>query len=117
MHCATGVCKASKIEHVVLVVEENHTFDAYFGRYCQAASGSNPTCTQGPTCCERAPDKEPHGASPGLLDDTTNFAADRNHAQICELQQINGGKVVGYVTGSTGAQTCLGVGPKVLERK
>jgi phospholipase C len=111
-HCAAGTCKASNIEHVVLIVEENHTFDAYFGRYCQAPSGSNPTCTQGPNCCERAPDQEPHGASPGMLDDASNFATDRDHAQACELQQINGGKMDGYVTGSMGAQTCLGVGPK-----
>jgi phospholipase C len=110
-HCAGATCKHSNIEHVVLIVEENHTFDAYFGRYCQATSGSNPTCTQGPSCCERAPDTEPHGAKPITLDDSANFGNDRDHAQACEVQQINGGKMDGYVTGSSGAQTCLGLGP------
>ena len=110
-HCAMAVCQESKIQHVVLIVEENHTFDSYFGRWCQAASGSNPTCTKGAACCERAPDKEPRGASPVVLDDTENFARDRNHKQACEVQQINGGKMDGYVTGSTGADTCLGSGP------
>ncbi len=110
-HCARATCQDSKIEHVVLIVMENHSFDSYFGRYCQAAAGSDPTCTDGPKCCERAPDKEPRGASPTLLDDASNFAADRDHAQACEVQQINKGKMDGFVTGSAGASTCLGSGP------
>ncbi len=110
-HCVAASCQASKIEHVVLIVQENHTFDSYFGRYCTAPAGSNPTCTDGPVCCERAPDTEPHGASPVVLDDTSNFAGDRDHRQECELQQINGGKMDGYVTGSSGADTCVGSGP------
>jgi phospholipase C len=110
-HCAAATCRTSAIHHVVLIVQENHTFDAYFGRYCQAAAGSNPTCTAGPSCCERAPDREPRGGSPIVLNDASNFGADRDHQQTCELQQINGGKMDGYVSGSTGADTCLGVGP------
>jgi phospholipase C len=110
-HCAAAACTASKIEHVVLIVQENHTFDAYFGKYCTAPAGSNPTCTDGPSCCERAPDAEPRGAAPIVLDDTSNFAKDRDHTQACELQQINGGKMDGYVSNSTGSDTCLGSGP------
>jgi phospholipase C len=110
-HCVAGGCRDSQIQHVVLIVEENHTFDAYFGRYCQAAAGSNPTCTAGRSCCERAPDLEPRGAAPTVLDDSSNFAADRDHQQTCELQQIDGGKMDGYVTGSSGADQCLGSGP------
>ena len=110
-HCAGGACRDSNIAHVVLIVEENHTFDAYFGRYCQAPAGSSPTCTTGPSCCERAPDTEPRGASPIVLDDSSNFATDRDHAQACELQQIDDGKMDNYVTGATGADTCLGSGP------
>lgn len=108
LHCAAGKCQASKIEHVVLIVQENHTFDSYFGRYCQAAAGSAPTCTTGPSCCEAAPDVEPRGASPVVLDDASNFSGDRNHLQVCELQQINGGAMDGFVTGSTGSSTCFG---------
>jgi hypothetical protein len=87
-HCVAGACRDSSIQHVVLVVEENHTFDAYFGRYCQAPAGSNPTCTSGPSCCERAPDTEPRGASPIVLDDSSNFAEDRDHLQACEDGQL-----------------------------
>ncbi len=110
-HCAAGACRDSNIQHVVLIVEENHTFDAYFGRYCQAPAGSNPSCTSGPSCCERAPDTEPRGASPIVLDDSSNFAEDRDHRQACELQQIDNGKMDNYVTGASGADECLGTGP------
>ena len=110
-HCAASVCRDSAIEHVVLIVEENHTFDTYFGRYCQAPAGSNPTCTAGPSCCERAPDTEPHGASPIVIDDASNFATDRDHQQACEVLQIDGGKMDNYVTGASGADKCLGTGP------
>jgi phospholipase C len=102
---------------VVLIVQENHTFDAYFGKYCKAPAGSNPTCTTGPDCCEAAPAKEPRGASPVLLDDAGNFGSDRDHTQACEIQQINGGKMDGFVTGSTGADTCLGFGPNCANPK
>ncbi len=105
--CASGACVPlpSKIEHVVLISQENHTFDSYFGNYCKALAGSNPTCNEGPNCCEAAPATEPHGASPELLDDLNNAARDRNHAMACERDQINGGLMDRFVTGSTYVHT------------
>ena len=94
-----GAKPQSKIEHVVVIVQENHTFDAYFGKYCTAATGSNPTCTTGPACCEAGPDKEPGGASPAILDDTLNGARDPDHGAVCETAEVNGGKMDGFVTG------------------
>src|SRR3984957_19992268 len=44
-----------KLDHLVVIIQENHTFDIYFGRWCTASTGSNPTCTQGPTCCDAGP--------------------------------------------------------------
>jgi phospholipase C len=107
-HCVAATCQPSKVQHVVLIVQENHTFDSYFGRYCQAQPGSNPTCTNGPTCCEGAPTRDPSGASPIVLDDSENFSTERDHDQVCELQQIDSGKMDRYVTGSTASVTCLG---------
>src|SRR5271170_6124306 len=46
---------ASPIKHLVVIVQENHSFDSYFGRYCTAKTGSNPTCESGPSCCEAGP--------------------------------------------------------------
>src|SRR5690348_5404538 len=45
----------SNITHLVLIVQENHSFDNIFGNYCKAAPGSNPVCTTGPECCEAGP--------------------------------------------------------------
>jgi phospholipase C len=95
-----GPCPASKINHVVVLVQENHTFDNYFGRYCTAAAGSAPTCTEGPACCEAGPDTEPSGASPVTLDDALNGDRDPDHTQACELAEANGGLMDRYVTGT-----------------
>jgi phospholipase C len=95
-----GPCPASKIDHVVIVIQENHTFDNYFAHYCTAAAGSAPACTSGPSCCETGPATDPSGASPIVLDDTANGAYDPDHTQGCELQEADGGAMDHYVTGA-----------------
>lgn len=90
----------SAIKHVVLIVQENHTFDNFFGRWCTAPAGSNPTCTSGKSCCERAPDKEPSGSAPVVLDDALNGERDPDHSYDCEALEMNGGKMDRYVTGA-----------------
>jgi phospholipase C len=89
----------SKIKHVVLIVQENKSFDAYFGSWCQAPAGSNPTCTDGAKCCEAAPAREPSGAAPVTLDDAMNGTYDPDHMYACMTGEINGGKMDRYVTG------------------
>ena len=89
---------SSNIKHLVVIVQENHTFDNHFGRYCKAAPGSNPACTAGPTCCEAAPDKEPSGAAPLALTDTEMGGWDPNHTSECETDEIDGGKMDKFVT-------------------
>lgn len=95
-----GPCPSSKIDHVVIIVQENHTFDNYFGRWCTAPTGSNPTCTSGPSCCEAGPTADPAGASPTVLDDAANAAYSPDHDQACELDEMDGGKMDKYVTSS-----------------
>ncbi|HEY4121117.1 MAG TPA: alkaline phosphatase family protein [Byssovorax sp.] len=99
LNCGGGA--SAGIEHVVVVVQENHTFDTYFGTYCTAAVGSNPTCNDGPACCEKAPAHDPSGASPMQLTDTWNATRDPSHLQACEISEIDGGAMDHYVTGST----------------
>lgn len=89
----------SRIEHVVIIVQENHTFDAYFGKYCTAAAGSNPTCNEGPACCEGAPETFPGSTAPVVLDDAQNGARDPNHTQACELSEMNDGGMDKYTSG------------------
>jgi phospholipase C len=111
--CAPGA--GLGVGHVIVVVQENHTFDSYFGRWCTAAPGSNPTCTAGPSCCEAAPQKEPSGASPVVLDDATHAGFDPNHSMACELAEIDKGKMDGFVTGaSCGTAGNWGIAPTAL---
>lgn len=84
----------------MIVIQENHTFDNYFARYCTAPVGSAPSCTQGPGCCEAGPARDPSGASPIVLDDTANAARDPDHTQACELAEAHGGAMDRYVTGA-----------------
>ncbi len=92
-----GPCPASKIDHLVVIVQENHTFDSYFGRWCTAASGSSPACSDGAGCCERAPDTDPDGHTPVVLDDAANAAYDPDHQGACEAIEIDGGKMDHFV--------------------
>ncbi|MFO0653075.1 MAG: alkaline phosphatase family protein [Polyangiales bacterium] len=95
----TGPRARTNIQHVVIVLQENHSFDNHFGRYCTAAAGSNPTCNDGPACCEAAPERAPSGATPVTLDDAATGGHDPDHSQSCELMEINGGRMDRFVTG------------------
>ena len=85
----------------MVIVQENHTFDTYFGGYCTAPTGSSPTCTDGPACCEAGPATDPGGAAPVVLDDSENGAFDPDHTQACELAEMNGGKMDRFVAGAS----------------
>ena len=98
--CPKVGAKGAGIDHVVVIVQENHTFDSYFGRWCTAAPGSNPTCIVGGACCEAAPLTEPSGATPTVLDDAANAAYDPNHHAACEVAEFNGGKMDRFVQGA-----------------
>lgn len=81
---------ASAIRHVVIIVEENHTFDSYFGRYCKGPAGIS--CDQGPSCCEAAPATQPTASGTQaalLLNGASNYAQDRNHESGCELAEMH----------------------------
>jgi phospholipase C len=97
--CDGGSC----IEHVVVIVQENHTFDDHFGRYCTATPGSNPTCTAGPPCCEAMPATDPSGTAPTVLTDAVHAAWDPNHTAACETTEIDNGKMDGFATSDGGA--------------
>jgi phospholipase C len=90
---------SSRIEHLVIVMLENHSFDSYFGRYCKAPTGSEPTCVTGPECCEAAPETEPGAhANPVALTDSENGAFDPIHFSKCIEAGIHGGRMDGYVS-------------------
>jgi phospholipase C len=91
----------SKIAHLVVVVQENHSFDNYFGHWCTAPPGSNPTCNAGPGCCEAGPATDPGGnGGPMVLDDGENASYSPDHHQACELAEIDGGRMDRYLAGA-----------------
>ena len=96
--CA-GPCPQSNIEHVVVIVQENHTFDDHFGRYCTAPPGSSPTCNDGPACCEAAPTTDPTGAPLGDLDDDACATYGPDNGSTCESAEMDGGKMDAYAAG------------------
>ncbi|HVY47143.1 MAG TPA: alkaline phosphatase family protein, partial [Minicystis sp.] len=72
-----------------------------FASYCSAPPGSNPTCTQGPACCETAPATDPAGTPPTVLDDAENGDYDPDHTQSCELDEIDGGAMDRFTSGAS----------------
>ena len=97
----------SAIHHLVVVVQENHSFDTYFGRYCTAPVGSAPSCTNGPECCERGPDIDSNHATPVVLDDAENIDYDPWHGRSCETVEIDGGAMDAYTKETRlGTSTC-----------
>ncbi len=96
--CDGGAC----IPHLVVIVQENQTFDNHFGAYCTAATGSNPTCNTGPACCEAMPATDPAGTVPTVITDAEHAAYDPNHTQVCELSEIDDGKMDMFATAAAG---------------
>src|SRR5579862_9232547 len=96
-----GPCPISKIDHLVVVVQENHTFDNYFARWCTAPAGSAPTCTSGPSCCEAGPDPAPGNATPVALDDAENGRRQPDHTRACETAEADGGAMDMYAAGAS----------------
>ncbi len=96
--CDGGMC----IEHLIVIVQENHTFDDHFGAYCTARPGSNPTCNDGPACCEAMPPTDPKGTKPTVLTDAEHAAFDPNHTQACELSEIDDGKMDMFASAAVG---------------
>jgi phospholipase C len=105
--CA-GPCPASKIKHVVIVVQENHTFDDHFGAYCTAPAGSNPTCNAGPSCCEAMPATDAAGTVPTVLNDATMAGYDPPHDSACETAEMNGGAMDRFASAPAQAGNACG---------
>lgn len=92
----------SNIEHIIILISENHSFDSIYGRYCKAPTFSKPKCNFGPECCEAAPTKL-NGVSPFELTDKQNSLWDPCHDLVCMLTHINGGKMNKFLVNSEGA--------------
>ena len=93
----------SAIRHLVVIVQENHSFDSYFGTWCAAPAYSNPSCTAGASCCEAAPAQDPGSGAPArALTDAENADFSPDHSQACEKTEIDAGRMDGFVAASCG---------------
>jgi len=102
LQCRPTSTTASGVEHLIVILSENHSFDSYFGKYCTATAGSSPTCGYGPQCCEAAPVYLTGSNGivfPVTLTDATNLAYDPSHSKSSELCEQNGGKLDKYISG------------------
>ncbi|KAJ3250273.1 hypothetical protein HDU77_006803 [Chytriomyces hyalinus] len=95
--CRAKGTTASAIKNVVIVISENHSFDSYFGNYCTAPAGTNPTCHEGRECCA-AITPSVNGVKPIVLNDDTNLAYDNDHHSHSEICEMNGGKMDRFIT-------------------
>lgn len=88
-HASTPAPKPhSAIKHVVVIVQENHSFDTYFAAFCAQSH----TCNSTPVTDPYAPQQ------PLPLTDASTAAYDPNHFRDCERVEIDGGKMDGYIT-------------------
>ena len=92
----------SSIEHIIILIQENHSFDSIYGRYCKAPAYSNPICNTGPNCCEAIPQTQ-NGIKPFDLTDVENSRRDPCHSNRCEVSEMNGGKMDKYLVGGIGS--------------
>jgi len=92
----------STIEHILIIIPENHSFDSIYGKYCTAPTYSNPTCNEGRNCCEEITPIQ-DGIKPFLLNDLENARYNPCHSYQCMMSEINGGKMDKYLFGGTGS--------------
>jgi phospholipase C len=99
---APGPSTRTAIKHVVVIVQENHTFDNYFANYCERRVDNKrrPVCDGGPTTYPGTT------TAPVVLDDNSMAAYDPNHTQSCQTVEINGGKMDGYLTAPPSEGKC-----------
>jgi phospholipase C len=134
--CVGQAQTATPIEHLVVIIQENETFDHYFGSYPNAANIPGETTWVGVPAPQFHPtDDTPsvNGLTAGLLTDnptmaTTGaqanpfrlppmaaFTCDNNHGYTAEQQGINSGLVNNYPRATAGtSEGCLPDGSSVL---
>lgn len=99
---ASAPSTRTAIKHVVVIVQENHSFDSYFANDCRSRVDAKhrPVCDGGPSTYPGTT------TAPVVLDDMSNAAYDPNHTQSCQTAEINGGKMDGYLAAPPSEGVC-----------
>jgi len=110
-HPATGTRVGSPITHLVVIFDENVSFDHYFGTYPHAAN------TDGPRFVARPGTPDVNGLTPALLTNNPNqvqpirlsnsqaLTCDQNHDYTPEQLAMDGGLMDAFVQ-NTSVDTC-----------
>jgi phospholipase C len=89
----------SRIRRVVILLQQGRSFDSYFGHYCQARPGSEPSCEEGPACCEGMPSAIP-GADQCRQLNPEDDAYVPNGSGACLREKMNGGAMDRFAVSS-----------------
>ncbi|HEX6460186.1 MAG TPA: alkaline phosphatase family protein [Thermoleophilaceae bacterium] len=90
-----------KIQHVVIIMQENRSFDQYFGTYPGAGGIPPGVCLPDPG----------NGGCVRPFHDTADLNYGGPHAHKDALADIDGGKMDGFVRAAESGQTCTGTTP------
>ncbi|MDO8616198.1 MAG: alkaline phosphatase family protein [Dehalococcoidia bacterium] len=94
---ADGETEASHIDHVVVVLEQNHTFDSYFGKYPGANGLDSPAAL---AASERGLTSVPYSEAlrPRILAAAPEGGEFLSNARPAALDAYNGGAMDGFLT-------------------
>jgi phospholipase C len=87
------------MRRLLLVYQHGRSFDAFFGRYCQAPTGSAPSCHDGAGCCEQVPATIQAGVPFRSLDALDDGYVP-NESFDCMVQKIDDGAMDRFVGSS-----------------
>ncbi len=98
---ATAASGIGKIKHVVVIMQENRSFDTYFGTY-PGADGI-PMANGAPTACL----PNPAGGCNKPFHDPADVNGGGPHCQDAAIADINGGKMDGFLASAVnGSKGC-----------
>ncbi|HLK39173.1 MAG TPA: alkaline phosphatase family protein, partial [Polyangiaceae bacterium] len=92
---------AGKIEHVILIMQENRSFDHYFGMF-PGADGFTLDATGNPTNCN--PDPNLDGGCVKAFHDPTDANSGGPHGAAAYDTCFNGGKMDGFIKNAEGGK-------------
>src|SRR6185369_107588 len=88
-----------ELRNLLIVFQEGHSFDSYFGRYCKGSSSANdgPQDCTGPDCCEAMPAAVPGAPSCRVLDPETDTYRPQDRP-ACMRAKMNGGAMDSFAS-------------------
>jgi len=111
--------RAAPLRHLLVILQDGHSFDGYFGRYCLGTAGPGgapPACEDGAACCEGLPADLPESASCLPFDPAAPRAHQPNESPACLRAKMNGGAMDSFAgthwggCGDPGDVMCAGTG-------